>query len=85
MGFLDQFKQQAPQPQQSANQLPMEMLASKMQSIKQAANGDATGFINYLSQTNPQFAQFAQSMQGKTPEQAFSEYGLDYSQFANLL
>lgn len=56
-----------------------------MQSIKQATNGDASGFINYMSQTNPQFAQFVQSMQGKTPEQAFSEYGLDYSQFANLL
>lgn len=49
------------------------------------ANGDAGGFMRYLTQTNPQFAQFAQRMQGKTPEQAFAEFGLDYSQFRGIL
>jgi hypothetical protein len=63
----------------------METLASKLNSIKQAANGDANGLINYMSQTNPQFAQFVQNMQGKTPEQAFKEFGLDYSQFTGIL
>jgi hypothetical protein len=63
----------------------MEELAARFNSIKQAANNDANGFINYLTQTNPQFAQFAQRMQGKTPEQAFAEFGLDYSQFRGIL
>ena len=37
-----------------------------------------------LYQTNPQFRQFADSMRGKTPEQAFQEQGLDYSQYQNI-
>lgn len=40
--------------------------------------------FNKMYQTNPQFRQFADSMQGKTPEQAFQEAGLDYSQFQNV-
>ena len=40
--------------------------------------------FNKMYQTNPQFRQFAESMQGKTPEQAFQEQGLDYSQFQNV-
>lgn len=63
----------------------MALLGSRLNSIKQMARGDASGFIEYLKQTNPDFASFAQSMQGKTPEQAFSEFGLDYSQFRGLM
>ena len=37
-----------------------------------------------LYNTNPQFRQFADSMRDKTPEQAFQENGLDYSQFMNI-
>lgn len=40
--------------------------------------------FNKLYQSNPQFKSFADSMQGKTPEQAFQECGLDYSQFQNI-
>ena len=40
--------------------------------------------FNKMYQANPQFRQFADSMQGKTPEQAFQEQGLDYSQFQNV-
>ena len=40
--------------------------------------------FNRMYQSNPQFRQFADSMQGKTPEQAFQEQGLDYSQFQNI-
>ena len=40
--------------------------------------------FNKLYNTNPQFKAFADSMQGKTPEQAFQENGLDYSQFQNI-
>ena len=53
------------------------------------ANGGPLGSIqqmifNRLYQSNPQFRNFADSMQGKTPEQAFQEQGLDYSQFQNV-
>ncbi len=40
--------------------------------------------FNRMYQNNPKFRQFADSMQGKTPEQAFQEHGLDYSQFQNI-
>jgi len=40
--------------------------------------------FNKLYNSNPQFRQFADSMQGKTPEQAFQEQGLDYNQFQNV-
>ena len=40
--------------------------------------------FNKLYQSNQQFKSFADSMQGKTPEQAFQECGLDYSQFQNI-
>ena len=76
MGFMDQFR-----PAQSS----LAMLGNRFSSIRQAANGDASGLIAYMRQTNPEFDAFARSMQGKTPEQAFSEFGLDYSQFSSLL
>jgi len=40
--------------------------------------------FNKLYQGNPQFREFADSMQGKTPEQAFQENGLNYSQYQNI-
>lgn len=40
--------------------------------------------FNKLYNSNPQFRQFADSVQGKTPEQAFQEQGLDYNQYKNI-
>ena len=40
--------------------------------------------FNNMYNSNPQFRQFADAMQGKTPEQAFQEYGLDYNQYRNV-
>lgn len=40
--------------------------------------------FNKMYRSNPQFRSFADSMQGKTPEQAFQEQGLDYSQFRDI-
>ena len=77
---MDQFRQQ---PQQSVPQ--QQSLASKLNSIKSMAGGDASGFLLYLSKTNPQFSDFAHRMVGKTPEQAFAEFGLDYSRFRGIL
>lgn len=48
--------------------------------MKSAAQGNPQALFNSMYQTNPQFRQFAQSMRGKTPEQAFRENGLDFEQ-----
>lgn len=40
--------------------------------------------FNKLYNSNPQFRQFADSVRDKTPEQAFQERGLDYSQYQNI-
>lgn len=40
--------------------------------------------FNRLYSTNPQFKQFADSMQNKTPEQAFQEQGLDYNKYKDM-
>lgn len=40
--------------------------------------------FNRLYNSNPQFKQFADSMQGMTPEQAFQQQGLDYNQYKNM-
>lgn len=43
--------------------------------------GPSGSAYNHLYNTNPQFRQFADSMRGKTPEQAFREHGLNFDQF----
>lgn len=48
------------------------------------ALGNPQAAFNQMYQSNPQFRQFADSMRGKTPEQAFRENGLDYNQFRTL-
>lgn len=40
--------------------------------------------FNNLYQNNAQFKQFADSMMGKNPVQAFQEQGLDYNQYKNI-
>lgn len=46
--------------------------------------GPSNILFNKLYNSNPQFKQFADSMRGKTPEQAFRENGLDFNRFNNL-
>lgn len=41
--------------------------------------------FDQMYQQNPQFRDFANSMKGKTPEQAFQEKGFDFSQFKNMV
>lgn len=40
--------------------------------------------FNKMYQGNPQFRQFADSVRGMSPEQAFQQQGLDYSQYQNI-
>ena len=52
--------------------------------IKQLRGGNPQALFDQMYQSNPQFRDFANSMKGKTPEEAFREHGLDYNQFKNL-
>jgi hypothetical protein len=56
--------------------------------VAQTNNGPGGIFermiFNKLYNGNPQFRAFADQMRNKTPEQAFQEQGLDYSQFQNV-
>ena len=56
-------------------------LIDQLNQIRQ--QGPSNVIFNQMYQNNPQFKQFADSMQGKTPEQAFKENGLDFNQFKN--
>ena len=38
-----------------------------------------------LMQRNPQFAQFMQSVKGKTPEQFAQEHGIDFKQIMGMM
>ena len=53
--------------------------------IKQLRSGGAQGMYDQMYQTNPQFRDFANSMRGKTPEQAFQERGFDFNQFKGMM
>lgn len=55
---------------------------AQLQQLRQ--QGPSNVLFNKMYNSNPQFKQFADSMQGKTPEQAFSENGLDFNRFKNL-
>ena len=68
-------RQQQAQPQNSS-------LLSQLHQIRQ--QGPSNALFQQMYQSNPQFRQFADSMQGKTPEQAFQENGLDFNQFKNF-
>ena len=57
-------------------------ILSQFQQLRQ--QGSSNFLFNQMYQSNPQFKQFADSMQGKTPEQAFREQGLDFNQFKNM-
>lgn len=48
-------------------------------------DGNPQGLMNQLMRTNPQFAQFVAQNQGKTPQQAFRDNGLDFSEVQQLI
>ena len=49
--------------------------------MKQLKGGNPQEMFNQMYQTNPQFRDFANSVKGKTPEQAFQEKGFDFNSF----
>lgn len=58
---------------------------SAVSAFKGAVGGNPQAAFDHMYQTNPQFRQFADSMRGKTPQQAFQENGLDFTQIRGLL
>lgn len=71
MGLMQQFKTQAPQNSLSA--------------ILAMTKGNPQALMSQLVQSDRNFALFVEQNKGKTPEQAFSEHGFDFSQFKNLI
>lgn len=58
---------------------------SALQAVSQLrALGNPNQAYAQLYQSNPQFRQFADSMRGKTPEQAFRENGFDFGAFRKM-
>lgn len=47
--------------------------------------GSPQAAYDQMYKNNPEFRQFADSMRGKTPEQAFKENGLDFGQVRSLM
>ena len=68
---------------------PMNNMRQMMQmvnGIKQMMNGQNPDTVMKLfAQKNPQFAQFLQDNQGKSPEQIARDYGLDWNMVQNFL
>lgn len=73
------FGQPMPQPQANNNNI-----VNAINQIKSAAQGNPQALFNNMMQSNPQFRAFAESVKDKTPEQAFSERGLDFNQIRGL-
>lgn len=74
-GILSQmFNQQQGKPQNN--------LLNQLNDIRK--QGPSNVLFSQMYQNNPQFRQFADSMKGKTPDQAFRENGLDFNQFKNM-
>lgn len=56
-----------------------------IQAMQGASGGNPNALFNHLYQSNPQFRSFADSVKDKSPEIAFSQYGLDFNQVRSML
>lgn len=63
---------------------PQGMAGNQIGTTTNPMNAMQKMIFNKMYQSNPKFRQFADSMMGKTPEQAFRENGLDYNQYRNV-
>lgn len=52
--------------------------------MARSAQGGPAAFAQQLMQTNPQFREFAERNQGKSPEQIARENGIDFNQVRGL-
>lgn len=59
-------------------------ILAAINTIKGISNGNPQALFEQMYQNNSQFRQFADTVKGKSPEQAFSEHGLDYTKIREL-
>jgi hypothetical protein len=76
MGLMQQF---------GSNPQPSSQLVSQLSLLRQMLGSDPGSVVQALVRTNPDFARFYEENRGKTPEQAFSDNGIDISQVRQLL
>ena len=53
--------------------------------LKAMIGKDPKAMFDMLYANNPAFKKFADSVKGKTPEEAFREHGLDFSDFKGMM
>ena len=73
-------------PQQGSIQNPTNnsiLMLSRIANMMRGKNPEQIAMN--LMNMNPQFKQFMQSVQGKTPEQFSAEHGIDFTFIKNLL
>ena len=62
----------------------MQQKTNPQPTLQQIRQQPSNTLFNQMYANNPRFRQFADSMKGKTPQQAFSEAGLDFNRFQHL-
>lgn len=60
-------------------------MLQSLTNLKAMAGGNPQAAFNMLLQQNPQFKQFVQANQGRSPEEIARAYGIDLNQINNLL
>lgn len=56
---------------------------NQVRTISSILRGDGEALFNNMYNSNPQFREFADSMKGKDPREAFRENGFDYDKAQN--
>ena len=88
MGFMQQFRPQQPSPQAA-------MMRDRIGMLRSLVGGNPQAVVEQLSKSNAMcrlpngqsmpVSQVLQQCQGKSPEEAFRQFGLDYSQIRPLM
>lgn len=61
-------------------------MMQKLGMIQQMMQGKSPEqYFGQMMQTNPQFRQFVQENQGKTPEQIAAEHGIDFNMLKGMM
>lgn len=66
---------QNPKPSQSPNSI--------INQLKSLKSTPSNVLFNKMYNDNPDFRRFADTVRGMSPEEAFSQYGLDFNNFRN--
>lgn len=88
MGFMQQFRPQQPSPQAA-------MMRDRIGMLKSLVGGNPQAVVEQLSKSNAMcrlpdgtfipVSQVLQRCQGKSPDEAFRQFGLDFSQIQPLM